>query len=116
VCLRALADAEANDAWWVELCWMLGVPLKMSKHQSCRQIEEYSGFLFDSLRCLMQCLDEKLALLLALSADLGMPTVLWLLCDLDRIKGCLLHYSAAIPGRHLRSRVTEMQGLMGPLM
>ncbi len=36
VCLLALVDAEANDAWWTDLCEMLGVPLNMSKHQRCK--------------------------------------------------------------------------------
>jgi hypothetical protein len=31
VCLRSLVDAEASDAWWIDLCEMLGVPLNMSK-------------------------------------------------------------------------------------
>ncbi len=53
----------------------------------------------------MLCLDVKLALLRTHTADLRVP-------DLDRVKGRLLHYSAAI--RHLRIRVTEMQRLMGP--
>ena len=113
MCLWALVEAEANDTWWVELCGLLGVPQNMSKHQSCKQTVEYSGFLSDSFRGLMQCLDEKLALLRTHTAELGAPAVLWSLRDLDRIKGRLLHYSAAI--RHLRIRVTEMQCLMGPL-
>ena len=113
VCLRALANAQANDAWWTELCEMLGVPLNMAKHQTCKQTVEYSGFLFDSFRGLMQCLDEKLALLHAHTAELQSPTALWTPRDLDRIKGRLLHYSTAI--RHLRIRVTEMQRCMGPL-
>ncbi len=75
---------------------------------------DYSGSLFDSFHGLMQCQDEKLALLRTHSADLGSPNALWSLRDLDRIKGRLLHYSAAT--RHLRIRVTEMQCLMGPLV
>ncbi len=63
MCLRALVDAEANDAWWTYLCEMLGVQLNMSKHQRCKQTMDYSGFLFDSFRGLMQCQDEKLVLL-----------------------------------------------------
>jgi hypothetical protein len=54
---------SANDAWWTDLCGMLGVPLNMTKHQCCKQTVEYSGFLFDSFRGLMQCQDEKLVLL-----------------------------------------------------
>jgi hypothetical protein len=37
VCLRALADAEGLDAWWIDLCKMLGVQLNMAKHQGCAQ-------------------------------------------------------------------------------
>jgi hypothetical protein len=92
---------------------MLGVLLNMSKHQCCKQTVEYSGFLFDSFRGLMQCMDEKLALLHPHAAELRSPTALWSLRDLDRIKGRLLHYSTAI--RHLRICVTKMQCCMGPL-
>jgi hypothetical protein len=112
VCLRALADAEANDTWWTELCEMLGVPLNMSKHQRCQQSVDYSGFRFDSFRGLMQCLDEKVVLLRTHTADLASSSALWSMRDLDRIKGRLLHYSQAI--RHLRIRITEMQHCMGP--
>jgi hypothetical protein len=112
-CLRALAHANANDAWWTDLCAMLGVPLNMKKHQSCKQSVEYSGFLFDSFRGILRCLDEKVALLREHAADLRTTTELWSMRDLDRVKGRLLHYSTAI--RHLRIRVTEMQCLMGPL-
>jgi hypothetical protein len=111
-CLRALANAEALNAWWFDLCKMLGVPLNMAKHQRCCQTVEYFGFLFDTFRGVMLCLDEKLALLLSHAADLGQPDRAWSLRDLDRVKGRLLHYSAAV--RHLRIRVTEMQRLMGP--
>ena len=112
VCRRALADAEVLDSWWMDLCKMLGVPLNMSKHQLCGQSVEYSGFLFDTFRGVMLCLDEKLELLRSHALDLGVPDRAWSLRDLDRVKGRLLHYSAAI--RHLRIRVTEMQRLMGP--
>ena len=112
VCRRALADAEVLDAWWIDLCQMLGVPLNMAKHQRCGQSVEYSGFLFDTFRGIMQCLDAKLALLRTHTAELSGPDRAWSLRDLDRVKGRLLHYSAAI--RHLRIRVTEMQRLMGP--
>jgi hypothetical protein len=69
---------------------MLGVQLNMSKHQRCKQSVEYSGFLFDSFRGVMLCLDEKLAL----CAELSSSTDPWSMRDLDRIKGRLLHYSA----------------------
>ncbi len=114
-CLRALADAEALDAWWIDLCNMLGVPLNLSKHQRCGQAVEYAGFLFDTFRGVMLCRDEKLALLRSHAADListDRAALGWSLRDLDRVKGRLLHYSAAV--RHLRIRVTEMQCLMGP--
>jgi len=110
-CLRDLAAAEEKDAWWIALCEMLGVPLNMSKHQRCKQTVEYSGFLFDSLRGVMSCLDDKLALLRAHCAELRSSTDSWSMRDLDRIKGRLLHYSAGV--RHLRIRVTQMQRLMG---
>ena len=113
VCSRALVGAEANDAWFIELCGLLGVPLNMSKHQRCRQTVEYSGFLFDTVRAVMQCTEEKLALLQSHSAELAAPVRLWSQRDLDRVKGRLLHYSQAV--RHLRIRVTEMQRLMGPV-
>jgi hypothetical protein len=113
VCLRALVDAEANDAWWTDLCEMLGVPLNMSKHQRCKQTVNYAGFLFDSFRGLTQCQNEKLVLLRTHAAELCSPTALWSQRDLDRIKRRLLHYPMAI--RHLRIRVTEMQCRMGPL-
>ncbi len=74
---------------------------------------EYSGFLFDSLRGPMLCLDEKLVLLLSLTDDMAFTDLSWSLLDLDRVKGSLLHYSAAIS--HLRIRVAEMQRLMGPI-
>ncbi len=111
--LSALANAEALDAWWIDLCKMLCVPLNMAKHQRCGQTVEYSGFLFDTFRGVMLCLDEKLALLRspAQAADLGQQDRAWSLRDLDRVKGSILHYSAAV--RHLRIRVTEMQRLMG---
>jgi hypothetical protein len=64
MCVRALADAEVLDAGWIELCGLLCVPLNMTKHQRCKQ-SVYSGF------SLMRCMDEKLELLLALSADFG---------------------------------------------
>ncbi len=113
ICCRALADADANDAWFVELCGLLGVPLNMSKHQRCKQTVKYSGFLFDTIRGLMLCTEEKLALLQAHSAELAQPVQLWSPRDLDRVKGRFLHYSQAV--RHLRIRVTEMQRLMGPV-
>ena len=111
VCRRALGDAEVLDAWWIDLCDLLGVPLNMKKHQRCMQSVEYSGFAFDSFRGLMLCLAEKLELLLAHSDDLSLADRPWSPRDLDRVKGRLLHYSTAID--HLRVRVTEMQRLMG---
>jgi hypothetical protein len=90
---------------------MLGVLLNRSKHQRCKQSMEYSGFLFDSFRGVMLCLDEKLALLRAHCAELSSSTDPWSMRDLDRVKGRLLHYSAGV--RHLRIRVTQMQCLMG---
>ena len=104
-----MVAAEANDVWWTDLCDMLGVPLNMDKHHGCKQTVEYSCFLFDSFRGLMRCLEEKLALLHGHAADLSTTTELWSPRDLDRVKGRLLHYSAAI--RHLRIRITEMQCL-----
>ena len=86
---------------------LLGVPLNAKKHQGCKQLVEYSGFLVDSFRGLMLCLDEKLALLLAHTLEMAELDRLWSHRDLDRIKGRMLHYSAAV--RHLRIRVTEMQ-------
>jgi hypothetical protein len=112
-CLRELTTAEEKDAWWIALCGMLGVPLIMSKHQPCKQSVEHSGFLYDTLRCIMRWLDEKQALLQAHCADLSSSTALWSMRDLDRMKGSLLHYSLAV--RHLRIRVSQMQRLMGPL-
>ena len=113
VCHRALREAEELDAWWIELCGLLGVPLNAKKHQGCKQSVEYSGFLVDSFRGLMLCLDEKLALLLAHTLEMAELDRLWSHRDLDRIKGRMLHYSAAV--RHLRIRVTELQSLMGPV-
>jgi hypothetical protein len=111
-CLRALANAEVLDAWWIDLCKMLGVPLNTAKHHRCGQTVEYSGFLFDTFRGVMLCLEEKLAIRRSHAADLSQLDRAWSLRDLDRVKGCFLHYSAAV--RHLRIRVTEMQRLMGP--
>ena len=111
-CLQALADAELLDAWWTELCALLGVPLNHKKHQSCKQSVEYSGFLFDSFRGLMLCLDEKVELMLTHTAELAQADRLWTPRELDRVKGRFLHYSAAV--RHLRIRVTELHCLMGP--
>ena len=113
ICLRALGEAEVLDAWWIDLCGLLGVPLNMKKHQRCKQSVEYSGFVFDSFRGLMLCMDEKLELLLSHASDMALLDKTWSMRDLDRVKGRLLHYSSAI--RHLRIRVTEMQRLMGPV-
>ena len=44
---------------------------------------EYSGFLVDSFRGLMLCLDEKLALLLSHMAELAEPDHFWSRRDLD---------------------------------
>jgi hypothetical protein len=77
-----------------------------------RQTVEYSCFLFDTFRGVMLCLEEKLVLLRSHAVDLSQPDRAWSLRNLDRIKGSLLHYSAAV--RHVRIRVTEMQRLMGP--
>jgi hypothetical protein len=85
-CLRDLTAAEEKDAWWIALCEMLDVPLSISKHQRCKQSVEYYGFLSDSLRAIMLCLDEKLALLPAHCADLSSWTTLWSMRDLDLIK------------------------------
>ncbi len=106
-CLRDLAAAEEKDAWWIALCEMLGVPLSMSEHQRCKQSVEYSGFLFDSFRGIMLCLDEKFALLRAHCADLSSSTTLRSMRDLDWVKSRLLHYSAAV--RHLCIRISQMQ-------
>jgi hypothetical protein len=111
VCRCALVDVEALDAWWIDLCQMLGVQLNMTKHQCCSQSVEYSCFLFDTFRGIMLCLDAKLALLRTHAADLRVPDRAWSLLDLNRVKGRLHHCSAAI--RHLSIRVTEMQRLMG---
>jgi len=45
--------------------------LNMSKHQRCQQSVDYSCFRFDSFRGLMQCQDEKVALLRTHTADLS---------------------------------------------
>ncbi len=87
------------DAWWIELCGLLGVPLNMEKHQRCAQKRcaqtvEYSGFLFDSFRWLMLALEDK--------QQLRQPDGRWSQRELDSIFGSMLHYSVAI--RHLRVR------------
>ena len=68
----------------------------MTKHQRCRQTVEYSGFLFDTVRAVMRCTDEKLALLQSHSVELAVPVQLWSQRDLDRVKGRLLHYLQAV--------------------
>jgi hypothetical protein len=108
----ALAEAELKDAWWTELCGLLGVPLNVSKHQGCAQTVEYSGLLFDSFRGLMLVLPEKLQLLLDHTVELCQAGGSWSPRELDSIHGHLLHYSAAI--RHLRILATEMCCLLGP--
>ncbi len=74
---------------------------------------EYSGFLFDTFRGLMQCTEVKLAFLRKHTAAFGSLDLAYSMRDLDCVKGRLLHYSAVI--RHLRIRVMEMQHLVGPL-
>ena len=112
VCLVVLEQAEVLDAWWIELCDILGVPLNMEKHQRCAQTVEYAGFLFDSFRGLMLALEDKQQTLLGHTVELRDPDGAWSQRELDSIRGRLLHYSAAI--RHLRVRVTELGRLMGP--
>ena len=111
-CRAALAEAELKDAWWTELCGLLGVPLNVAKHQACAQTVEYSGLLFDSFRGLMLVLPEKLQLLLDHTVELCLVDGRWSPRELDSIHGRMLHYSAAI--RHLRILVTEMRCLLGP--
>jgi hypothetical protein len=112
-CRSALAEAEALDAWWSELCGLLGVPLNMAKHQCCGQTVEYYGLLFDSFRGpLMLLLPEKLQLLLDHTVELCQVDGAWSPRELDSIHGRLLHYSAAV--RHLRILVTEMARMQGP--
>jgi hypothetical protein len=113
-CRAALAEAELKDAWWTELCGLLGVPLNMAKHQGCAQTVEYSGLLSDSFRGLMLVLPEKLLLRLLLdhTVELCQADGSWSPRELDSIHGRLLHYSAAIC--HLRILVTEMCRLLGP--
>jgi hypothetical protein len=92
---------------------MLGVLLNMAKHQGCAQTFEYSGFLFDTFRGLMQCTEEEAGAPADTHSCFGSLDLAWSTRYLNRVKGRLLHYSAAI--RYLRIRVTEMQRLMGPL-
>jgi hypothetical protein len=101
------------DAWWTELCGLLGVPLNTDKHQRCAQTVEYSGLLFDSFRGLMLVLPEKLQLLLDHAVELCQVGGSWSPRELDSIHGRMLHYSSAAI-RHLRVLVTEMGRLQGP--
>ena len=43
------------DAYWVELCWMLGIQLNLDKRHCCRQQVECAGFLFDTLHLYGAC-------------------------------------------------------------
>ncbi len=92
-----------------------GVSLNDDKHQRCKQTVEFAGFLFDTFRGLMLVLPDKQLLLLEQAALLGREDALWSACELDSVKGRLLHYSAAV--RHLRVLVTDimMQRIMGPV-
>ena len=114
VCLSSLAQAEALDEWWMDLCDQLGVSLNVAKHQLCAQSVEYSGLLFDTFRGLILVTEAKQESLLASTAELGDTGVEWTTRRLDSILGRLLHYSVAI--QHLRIRVAELARLICPIV
>ncbi len=53
VCQEGLEEAKELDAFWMELCGSLGVPLNLLKRQLCGQSVEYAGFVFDTWGGLM---------------------------------------------------------------
>ena len=112
VCRTGLAEAEELDAFWMELCDSLGVPLNLLKRQLCGQSVEYAGFIFDTWRGLMLILAEKREKLLACVRGLGAASEMTAR-ELDGVKGRVLHYSACI--RHLRILATELGCLAGPV-
>ena len=90
-CRAALAEAEVLDAWWTELCCLLGVPIHISKHRCCGQTVEYSGLLLNSFRWLMLVLPEKLQLLHDHTVELCQVGGAWSPRELASIHGRLLH-------------------------
>ncbi len=48
-----LAEAEDLDAFCMELCDSLGVPLNLLKRKLCGQSVEYADFVFDTWRGLI---------------------------------------------------------------
>ena len=112
VCQEGLGEAKELDAFWMELCSSLGVPLNLLKRQLCGQSVEYTGFVFDTWRGLMLILEEKRVKLLDCIRGLGeAPQVTGR--ELDGVRGRVLHYSACV--RHLRILATELGRLAGPV-
>ena len=109
-CLVGLEEAKALDAFWMELCDSLGVPLNLEKRQLCSQAVEYAGFVFDSWKALMLIQAEKREKLLASILGLGGAQQLSTR-ELDGVKGRVVHYSACV--RHLRILATELGRLVG---
>ncbi len=111
-CGTGLAEAEELDAFWMELCDSLGVPLNLLKRQLCGQSVEYAGFAFDTWRGLTLILAEKREKLLACVRGLGSAFQMTAR-ELDGVKGRVQHYSACV--RHLRILATELGRLAGPV-
>lgn len=113
VCGEAKQEAEELDAFWVELCESLGIPLNLIKRQFCAQKVDYAGFVFDTMRGLMLIQEEKRCKLLQCVRDWGAASSMSLR-ELDSVKGRVLHYSACV--RHLRILATELARLIGPVV
>jgi hypothetical protein len=111
-CLAVLPQAEEVDAYWVDLCGKLGVPLNLVKRQRCGQRVEYAGFLYDTLRGLLLILPDKLAKLLACLREWAESSAVSGRV-LDGVRGRVLHYSACL--RHTRVLASEMLCLYGPV-
>ena len=111
VCLEHLPQAEAVDAYWVELCRKLGVPLNLDKRQRCRQQVKYAGFLFDTLRGLLLILPEKLLKRLFACLKEWAESQRVTSRFMDSVRGGVLHYPACI--RNTRVLATEVLCLTG---
>ena len=86
MCQEGLEEAKELDAFWMELCGSLGVPLNLLKRQQCGQPVEYAGFVFDTWRGLMLIQAEKREKLLASVKGLG-EAVQMSSRELDGVKG-----------------------------
>lgn len=110
VCMAAAVEAEELDAFWMNLCDDLGVPLNLEKRQLRSQSVDYAGFVFNTWtgRLLIQA--DKLVKLLASVKGLGAAQEMSTR-ELDGVKGRVQHYSACV--RHLRILATELGRLIG---